>query len=363
MPTFREEVIAFARTGLTRAAQCHNEECTKLYLVLPFLRLLGYDPNDPTQVAAEHSADFSDKYKNRVDFLLKANGAPAIALECKPCGVDLTEDRGQLKSYFNALSGNRIGGLTNGLDYEFFIDSVDPNRMDDEPFLAFSLKSFANGEVRTDVIEALEHLNREKFDHEFIVSQAGLRLLKQDLVNQFGDELRNPTNELCKLFLQRANQKWVSRQAIESTYRGLLKSAITEAIAQQIWNRLQTQHQVAVSTRTQEGGASSEIETTDRELYIFGYCQRRLAFLVQQDAALFEKIEDVGYKDFTSKFVVFFKKVNSGRMFEFYEGADGRDFFVFSEGLGEFEIGDDLERLDQPLLTIFKTRVRELASQ
>ena len=81
----------------------------RLYLVLPFLQLLGYDPNDPDQVAAEHSADFSDKYKNRVDFLLKADGVAAIALECKPCGWDLKEDRGQLKSYFNALQGSRVG--------------------------------------------------------------------------------------------------------------------------------------------------------------------------------------------------------------------------------------------------------------
>jgi hypothetical protein len=104
------------------------------------------------------------------------------------------------------------------------------------------------------------------------------------------------------------------------------------------------------------------IETTERELYVFGYCQRRLAFLVQQDTALFQKIEDVGYKDFTSKFVIFYKKVNSGRMFEFYEGDEGRDTFVFSDGLGEIEVGEDLERLHQPLLTISKARVRELAN-
>ena len=67
------------------------------------------------------SADFSDKYKNRVDFLLVANGTPAIALECKPCGADLATDRGQLKSYFNALSGGRVGALTNGLEYEFLL--------------------------------------------------------------------------------------------------------------------------------------------------------------------------------------------------------------------------------------------------
>lgn len=103
MGSFRDQLVEFARRGVARASQCHNEECTKLYLVLPFLQLLGYDPNDPDQVAAEHSADFSDKYKNRVDFLLKADGVAAIALECKPCGWDLKEDRGQLKSYFNAL--------------------------------------------------------------------------------------------------------------------------------------------------------------------------------------------------------------------------------------------------------------------
>ena len=42
------------------------------------------------------------------------------------------------------------------------------------------------------------------------------------------------------------------------------------------------------------------------------------------------------------------------------KGEDGPDQFVFPNGLGEFEV-DDLAQIDQPLLTIFKTRVRELA--
>jgi len=138
LASFQEQLIAFAQTALGRCANCANEEQTKLYLVLPFLRLLGYDALDPSQVVAESSADFSDKYKNRVDFLLVADGIPAIALECKPYGADLKNDRGQLKSYFNALSGGRVGALTNGLEYEFFIDSGESNHMDDEPFLLCS---------------------------------------------------------------------------------------------------------------------------------------------------------------------------------------------------------------------------------
>jgi predicted type IV restriction endonuclease len=109
MGTFQEQLVAFANTAGVRISQCANEEQTKLYLVLPFLRLLGYDALDPSQVIAESSADFSDKYKNRVDFLLMANGIPAIALECKSCGAELKGARGQLKSYFNALSGGRVG--------------------------------------------------------------------------------------------------------------------------------------------------------------------------------------------------------------------------------------------------------------
>jgi hypothetical protein len=113
------------------------------------------------------------------------------------------------------------------------------------------------------------------------------------------------------------------------------------------------------SVRAKEG-APSAIETTDRELYVFGYCQRRLAFLVQ-DNTLFREIEKVSYKDLTSKFVVFYDKTRQGRLFDFYEGDNGIDRFVFPNGLGEFEV-DDLSQIDQSLLTIFKTRVRELAN-
>jgi len=358
MGTFQEQLVAFAQTAVGRGSQCANEEQTKLYLVLPFLRLLGYDALDPNQVVAESSADFSDKYKNRVDFLLVANGTPAIALECKPCGADLATDRGQLKSYFNALSGGRVGALTNGLEYEFFIDSVEPNHMDDEPFLSLSLKSLTNGGMRSDEVVTLEWLTRTRFDAERIVDEARHRLLKEELIRSFSDELRSPSDELTRLFLQKANVMYVRRKAVESTYRGVMKAAIAEALTRQVWSRLQVQHQMDVSVRAKEG-VSSAIETTDRELYVFGYCQRRLAFLVQ-DQTLFREIEKVGYKDLSSKFIVFYDKTRQGRLFDFYEGDEGKDRFVFPNGLGEFEI-DTLEQIDQPLLTIFKTRVRELA--
>ncbi len=358
MSSFRDEVILFAREGLTRVPQCHNEECTKLYLVLPFLRLLGYDPNDPGQVIAEHAADFADRYQNRVDFLLKTNGgSAAIALECKPCGTDLSQHRGQLKRYFSALPGGKVGALTNGLEYEFFIDTVAANRMDDDPFLSFDLTTFSRGAVDLDELDALEHLIRDRFDALHIVERARTRLLRSNLVHQFRDELRNPSEELCRLFLQRAGLTYVRKEAIDSTYRSLARGAFEEALARKVLDHLQNQHRIDASVQAQEHSVS-EVVTTERELYVFSYCRRRLAFLVR-DHSLFREIEKIGYRDFSSKFGVYYDRVRQGRLFDFYEGEE-RDRFVFADGLGEIEVADDLEKIDELLLMIFKKKVGEL---
>jgi hypothetical protein len=52
------------------APRCTNEESTNPILILPFLNFLGYDDRNPDEVCPEHGADFSEKYKNRVDFAI-----------------------------------------------------------------------------------------------------------------------------------------------------------------------------------------------------------------------------------------------------------------------------------------------------
>jgi hypothetical protein len=58
---------------------------------------------------------------------------------------------------------------------------------------------------------------------------------------------------------------YVSKKAMDSTYRAVMKAAIAEALTRQVWSRLQVQHQLDVSVRAKEG-VSPAIETTDREL-------------------------------------------------------------------------------------------------
>jgi predicted type IV restriction endonuclease len=67
---FGEKLAAFAVRAVQMSSRCTNEESTRLFLILPFLNVLGYDDRNPDEVCPEHNADFSEKYKNRVDFAI-----------------------------------------------------------------------------------------------------------------------------------------------------------------------------------------------------------------------------------------------------------------------------------------------------
>ncbi|MEP9378861.1 hypothetical protein ABLE91_19245 [Aquabacter sp. CN5-332] len=67
---FRERLIDLAKRGVQNAPRCANEESTKMFLVLPLIGFLGYDHLDPNEVFPEHHCDFSEKYKNKVDFAI-----------------------------------------------------------------------------------------------------------------------------------------------------------------------------------------------------------------------------------------------------------------------------------------------------
>ena len=58
----------------------------------------------------------------------------------------MKDDRGQLRSYFNACPKRRsFGMLTDGLKYEFYADSDKPNMMDEAAFLRLDLAEDRQG--------------------------------------------------------------------------------------------------------------------------------------------------------------------------------------------------------------------------
>jgi len=344
------------RTRQIKAA-CTNEESTKLYLVLPVLRALEYDYSDPYEVQAEYAADFRDDPGNKVDYVILRDGEPIVAIECKKVGANLEGNRGQLRSYFTALRSVKLGLLTDGIRFEFFVDCDNPNVMDEEPFLTLDMDVVLQGPLQLDVLDALTALSKSRFDPDDITAMAEMRLVAKRLRSALVDEVREPSEEFCRMMLQRIGIKNLRKSSIETRYSALIRAAYEEAIVRPVVDQLR-----AVTNRStlvaHEEAADRQIVTTDRELAVYRYVCRRLAFLAS-DERQFSAIEQVRYRDYLGKFVIYFENVRKGRLFDFIEGGNGYDKFVFPEPVGEI-VTNAITDIDEPLRTIFVLRLREV---
>lgn len=356
----RTELAEFAKRSVGIMTACTNEESTKFYLVMPFLGLLGYDYANPYEIYPEHAADFAANPINKVDLAILKDGAPIIAVECKKVGADLTDDRGQLRSYFNALVSAKLGILTNGIVFEFFVDSDEPNIMDEEPFLTLDLETAARVGATDEVLDALICVTKSNFDAETIADVAYLQLVKKRLRTTLVDEVKNPSEDFCRFALQKVGLKNVRKAAIDRYYGPMIKTALEESLFLPALQRVRAEMN---SDLKPEVDLADKIEqrvtTTDRELAIYGYVRRRLAFLVDEEAH-FDAIDGVHYKDYVGKLKVFYCREQKGHLFDYIEGADGYDKFVFPDPIGALITNNVLE-IDGALKATFVARVRSLA--
>lgn len=358
----RSGLMANAKRAVSLMSACTNEESTKLYLVMPFIDLLGYDYTDPREVYPEHAADFSKDYANKVDLAIFKDGVPSIAVEVKKVGADVAESRGQLAGYFNALASVKLGIVTNGIVYAFYVDSLAPNMMDDEPFLTIDLETIAgSGFADEETLDALLTVTKSRFNAAAMAETAHVRLVKRRLRKVFLDEARGPSEGFCRFLLERIGIKSVRAATVERYYAPLVHAAFEESLVLPVVRHLKAdqdaQSRNFAANLTQ---IAQRVVTTERENAIFAYVRRRLAFLVS-DEVQFNAIEAVGYKDYVGKFAVYYQSNRKGRLFDFIEGADGYDKFIFPEPFGEI-VTNNIYEIDEALRSVFMTRVAELGA-
>ena len=117
--------------------QIQTEEATKNAFIMPFLQALGYDVFNPLEVVPEYTTDIGTKKGEKIDYAIFKDGVPTILVECKHWALNLDLYDGQLLRYFH-VSKAKFGLLTNGINYRFYSDLVEPNKMDEKPFLEFN---------------------------------------------------------------------------------------------------------------------------------------------------------------------------------------------------------------------------------
>lgn len=353
----RAGLLAVAKRSVSIMTACTNEESTKLYLVLPFLGLLGYDYTNPYEVYPEHAAAPDCK----TDFAILREGNPVIAIEVQKSGTELAEGHARLARYFATVAETKLAILTNGTLYEFYVDAENPDTLDDSPFLTIDLETVARAGVPDEILETLIAAVKGYFDPETIAEAAHIQLVKRRLRTVFVDEAKGPSEDFCRFALERIGLKAVRKAAIDRYYAPLIKSAFEESLVLPVVERLKSQ-------ASGEGRSSSvalhqmnqRVATTEHQLQIFNYIRRRLAYLAEDDAQ-FEAIENVRFTDYVGRLTIYYDREKKGRLFDYIEGADGYDKYIFPDPIGEV-VSNNVQEIDTALKTVFAARVRELGT-
>jgi hypothetical protein len=229
--------------------------------------------------------------------------------------------------------------------------------MDDEPFLTLDLEQVAAAGLSEEVLEAALTLTKANFDPGTVAEVAQLHLVRKRLRALVVEEIRAPSEELSRLLLQKVGLRNLRKASIDRYYSSMVKAALEEAIVLPVLERLRGTGDRA-SEVDESSAVGGRIVTTEREMAIFNYARRRLAYLATSEH-LFRAIEKVQYQDYVGKLVVFYGRKRKGWLFDFIEGRDGYDKFVFPDPIGEVVTNNPAD-IDEPLRSVFEARVREL---
>lgn len=213
--------------------QVGTEEATKTAFVLPFISALGYDVFNPLEVIPEYVADIGVKKGEKVDYCIIKNDEPIIIIECKHWKETLTPHKSQLHRYFHVTSV-KFAILTNGIDYRFYSDLTNDNKMDDKPFLEFNLSNLS--ETTTN---ELKRFHSDNFDAEEIISVAGDLKYSKEIKELLSHELKNPSDDFIKYFAGKVYSGRMTSKVLEQ-FSGIMKRSVKSFINELINERLQT---------------------------------------------------------------------------------------------------------------------------
>lgn len=140
-------------------------------------------------------------------------------VECKHWKENLDLHDNQLLRYFH-VSKAKFGLLTNGIVYKFYSDLVEPNKMDEKPFLEFDITAMKDNKM-----EELKKFHKSYFDAESIVNTASELKYTSELKQLISQELNNPSPEFVKYFAKQVYASIITAKILEQFTNLTKKSA------------------------------------------------------------------------------------------------------------------------------------------
>lgn len=264
-----------------------NEQATKQSLIGPLFTILGYDLTDPRECVPEYRVDFGPARSVKpIDWAFLQNTKPIFFVEAKEVGKKLPSYDEQLADYYAKAPEAKLGILTNGIQWRFFTDVVNPNVMDKEPFLKWDVIADENPPF-----DFLTLLQKSQYNAQLIRTFAERKHQQNLLVSEL-NRLLEPSSEFVKLAIANIETRNLRDSVIDS-WKPVLKNAIEEWTKQRMLSIVLSNPQSIDSMQTSASSPTAKIETTKEELEGFEIIQRLLGSerpIAYEDTASYFKI-------------------------------------------------------------------------
>jgi len=346
---FKDQIKQLGERVIRLKDQIQTEEATKNAFIMPFIQALGYDVFNPLEVVPEFTADLGIKKGEKVDYAIMKDGEPILLIECKWWGENLDIHNSQLFRYFHTTK-SKFGLLTNGIQFRFYTDLMEANKMDEKPFLEFD---FTN--MKEQLVFELKKFHKSYFDLNSIVSSASELKYSNEIKGIMTRELNEPTPNFVKFFVRQV----YSGQATEKVmtqFTDIVKKSLNQFISDIISDRLKAALEKEnikdadqiklVDEQSKE--EENKIETSEEEMEGF--------FIVK--SILRTKLDStrICYRDFQNFFSVLLDDSIRQTICRLWFNGDKKYLGLFDENKKEtkFEINklDDIYNYSEQLIKV-----------
>ena len=298
---FEERLSAFVERVDSMKDGISGEEATKTSLIMPFFQILGYDVFNPMEFTPEFVADVGIKKGEKVDYAISIGGELTMLIEAKDIKQQLQKHDSQLFRYFGTTKA-KFAILTNGIEYKFYTDLEEQNKMDTTPFLSINILDMSESELAE-----LKKFQKENFDVNTILDTTADLKYMSLIKSAIKEEFNNPKDEFVKYILNSDVYDGMKTQAIIEKYRPLVKRAIAQYINEQVNDKIQNALRQGNDDAApepivldDEKHTDNEIVTTPEELQAF--------YIIKSVLLNHVALERISFKDTRSYFSVILDK-------------------------------------------------------
>lgn len=253
-----------------------TEEATKTSLIMPLIQALGYDIFNPEELVPEFIADVGIKKGEKIDYAIMQAGEPVILIEAKSVNEKLGKHDSQLFRYFGTTQA-KFAILTNGIEYKFFTDLEEPNKMDQKPFFVFNML-----DLRDTQINEISKFKKSDFDVINVLTTASDLKYTNEIKQFLSKQWEEPSDEFVRLIINEVYQGIKTKKVLDN-FKDIVKKSLNQFVNEKVNDKLQ---QALNSDTTESKKSDTFVESEVIELQ-----QETVAAAVEEITTTEEEIE------------------------------------------------------------------------